>query len=417
MADDAVLAAVREALERQPDSVPLRLHFASLLLNSGAEARALEHFSIVLMADPTNLDALEGASKAALALGDAKRAAAYGQLVAALRAGTWAEPDPPLVENVDDSVPTKAAVQDSRDAPDGAEESPWWEVALPGITLADVGGLASVKQRIEASFLGPLRNPELRAAFGVSLRGGLLLYGPPGCGKTFLARGTAGELGAHFMSVGLSDVLDMWVGMSERNLHSIFEAARRASPCVLFFDEVDALGQRRTQLRHHAAVRGVVNQLLAEMDGVNSTNEGVYVLAASNHPWDIDPALLRPGRLDRMALVEPPDSQARAAILRYHLRDRPTSDVDVEAIARRTERFSGADLAHICQSAAEIALSESTRAGRVIPIGQTHLQQAMRDIRPSTGAWFETARNFVLFANDSGTYDDLANYMRDNKLL
>ncbi|MGE5719397.1 MAG: ATP-binding protein, partial [Nocardioidaceae bacterium] len=215
-----------------------------------------------------------------------------------------------------------------------------------GITLADVGGLAEVKRRLELSFLAPMRNPELRAQFGKSLRGGLLLWGPPGCGKTFIARALAGELAANFYEVGLSDVLDMYVGSSERNLHSVFDAARRNRPCLLFFDEIDALGQKRSHLRHGgSAMRGVVNQMLAELDGASSDNEGIFVLAASNHPWDVDSALLRPGRFDRTVLVLPPDPGAREAILRFHLRGRPAEPLDLRSLAKSTEGFSGADLA------------------------------------------------------------------------
>ncbi|HSK91180.1 MAG TPA: ATP-binding protein [Euzebyales bacterium] len=199
-----------------------------------------------------------------------------------------------------------------------------------------------VKRRLEASFLAPLRHPEIRARFGKSLRGGLLLWGPPGCGKTFIARALAGELGASFYVVGLNDVLDMWIGSSERNLHAVFDTARRNSPCVLFFDEIDALGHKRTQLRGAGAMRGVVNQFLAELDGAGTDNEGVFVLAATNHPWDVDPALLRPGRFDRMLLVLPPDAEAREAILRPHRRGKPTEALDLRRILRATDGFSGA---------------------------------------------------------------------------
>jgi SpoVK/Ycf46/Vps4 family AAA+-type ATPase len=299
-----------------------------------------------------------------------------------------------------------------RDDPAAAD----WMSERPAVTLADVAGMDAVKRRLQVAFLGPLRNPELRRAFGKSLRGGLLLYGPPGCGKTFIARATAGELGAKFISVGLSEVLDMWFGESEKHLHEIFETARRSAPAVLFFDEVDAFGQKRSNLRHSMG-RNVVAQLLAELDGVGDSNDGVFVLAASNHPWDIDSALLRPGRLDRMTLVVPPDVEARAAILDLHLAERPVGDVNIASMAVRTEGFSGADLAHLCESAAEVALEDSIVTGQVRSISQDDLEQALRELRPSTRQWFETARNFVMFANDGGMYDDLMNYMRANRLL
>src|SRR5205085_7879572 len=141
---------------------------------------------------------------------------------------------------------------------------------------ADVGGMEEVKRRLHVALIGPIRNPELREAYRKSLRGGLMLYGPPGCGKTFIARATAGELGAKFISVGLAEVLDMWIGQSEKHVHEIFQSARRNAPCVIFFDEIDALGQKRS-LQRHSGGRTVVNQLLAEMDSVNADNKGIFV--------------------------------------------------------------------------------------------------------------------------------------------
>ena len=271
-----------------------------------------------------------------------------------------------------------------------------------------------VKQRLELALLGPMRNPQLAQAFGKTVGGGLLLYGPPGCGKTFIARAVAGELGAAFAEVGIDDVLDMWTGQSERNLAQLFAAARRNAPCVLFLDEVDALGQKRSHLTHSSSMRNVVNQLLAEMDTERS---GVFVLGATNHPWDVDPALRRPGRFDRMLLVLPPDTPARSAILRHHLRDRPVGALDVERVAAVTEHFSGADLAHVVTTAAERALAESLRQGRLVPLTTADLERAAREVRPSTGPWFGTARNVVTFGNTDGSYDELAHYLRRHRNL
>jgi SpoVK/Ycf46/Vps4 family AAA+-type ATPase len=207
----------------------------------------------------------------------------------------------------------------------------------------------------------------------------------------------------------------MYVGQSERNLHDVFELARRSAPCVVFLDEVDALGQKRTQLRH-SGMRSTVNQLLHELDGVADDNQGVFVLAATNAPWDVDAALRRPGRLDRTLLVLPPDAEARAEILRYHLRDRPVGGIDLRALAARTDGFSGADLAHLCDTATERALVDSARTGTVRLIGMADLEGALAELRPSTGPWFESARNVALFANEGGQYDDLLAYMKKHRL-
>jgi SpoVK/Ycf46/Vps4 family AAA+-type ATPase len=381
-------------------------------MQSGGEQAALQHYVTVLAKDPASVPALEGAAAAAEAIGDRTRASGYRQLLNALR-GAATEPapgraDPASGPERNERVPVTRAAGDS---------TAWWEVEWPNLGLKDVGGMQQVKRRLDVAFLGPMRNPELRKAYGKSLRGGLLLYGPPGCGKTFIARATAGELGARFLGIGLSDVLDMWFGNSERRLHEIFQHARRSAPCVVFFDELDAIGQKRANLQGAGSMRNVVNQLLAEMDGIGPDNEGVFLLGATNHPWDVDSALLRPGRFDRMALVLPPDEPARAAILDHHLKGKPATAVDVRAIASKTEGFSGADLAHLCESATELAMEESVTTGKVRSITTADFLQALRQVKPSTRGWFETARNFVLFANQSGTYDDLQQYMRSKKLL
>ena len=404
MPNEELLAALLTALEHDPGSVPIRVHVGRLLLEGGNPTAALEHFARALGQEPANIDAIVGARSAATALGDTARADAYSKLERAMSAPAEPPPEPVLATGE-----TKSGA--------GAADAPWWESITPGITLDDVGGMDAVKKRLEVSFFGPMRNPDLQRAFGISLRGGLLLYGPPGCGKTFMARAIAGQLGAHFIPVGLSDVYDMWFGESERKLHELFEGARRQRPSVLFFDEIDALGQRRSQLRNQSLLRSVVNQLLAELDGVRTENEGVYVLAATNHPWDVDSALLRPGRFDRIAFVGPPDQGARAAILHYHLRERPVGELNLAKLAADTADFSGADLAHLCASATELALADSVALGHLRPIGDSDLRSALKEIRPSTAAWFETARNFVLFANQAGTYDDLQDYMRTHKLL
>ena len=189
------------------------------------------------------------------------------------------------------------------------------ELERPKISFADVGGMESLKEEIRLKILHPLANPELYKMYGKSVGGGILMYGPPGCGKTYLARATAGEAKAAFLAVGIEDVLDMWLGNSERRLHQLFETARQNTPCMLFFDEVDALGAKRSDMRASAA-RMLVNQFLSELDGVSHSNEGVLILAATNAPWHVDSAFRRPGRFDRVLFVPPPDAAARQDILR-----------------------------------------------------------------------------------------------------
>lgn len=162
-------------------------------------------------------------------------------------------------------------------------------------------------------------------------------------------------------------------------------------------------------------MRGVVNQLLSELDGVGADNEGVFVLAATNHPWDVDSALLRPGRFDRMLFVVPPDGPAREAILRLHLRGKPTEALDLRRIVKATEGLSGADLALICDHATERAMEASLQSGATRPISQNDLVDAVRNVRPSVEPWLETARNFAVYSNESGAYDELLAYLKKRR--
>jgi SpoVK/Ycf46/Vps4 family AAA+-type ATPase len=416
--DPSVTAALEAAVSGDPENVPLRVHLAELLMQSGHPAQALKHASAALERQPDYLAALVLAAAAARDLGDGDRATSYQRLADALNRAASS----PAVSSGEQAP---AAIAAGGPVPDTADElletwlasSPPAEpevgsLSAPTITLADVGGMEPVKRRLDLSFLSPMQNPSMRETFGKSLRGGLLLWGPPGCGKTYIARALAGELGARFYEVGLSDVLDMWIGSSERNISKVFDIAREHAPCLLFFDEIDALGHKRSQLRGGGvAMRGVVNQLLSELDGALTDNEGVFVLAATNHPWDVDTALLRPGRFDRTCLVVPPDRDARRAILELRLRNRPTRGVDLNKIAASTEGRSGADLALICEHAIERAMEASIASGEIRPITQADLMDGVSQTRGSVQAWLEHARNFVQFGNETGAYDELADYL------
>ncbi len=405
MNPDPLFDSLRAAVESAPHDLPLRVHFAEMLASRGQRAEAVRQAAAVLQQDPENVAALSIITGGAGVAQEGVRG--LDERGSALSQGEQEELRR-LEADLEGVIPP--AFVDDNPVSTGA-----FEVEKVGLRLADVGGMTEVKARLEAAFLAPLRNPELVQLYGKSLRGGLLLYGPPGCGKTFIARAAAGEMGAQFLAVSLAEILDMYVGQSERNVHELFETARRCAPCIVFLDEIDALGQKRSHLRNSAA-RGTVNQLLSEMDGIDNVNEGVYVLAATNHPWDVDVALRRPGRFDRMLLVLPPDAEAREAILQYHLRSRPVANIDVRRLAKMTDGYSGADLAYVCENAAERALLDSARSGTVRMIGMEDLEQGVRDVRPSIGPWLETAKNVAEFANEGGTYDELLAYLRKRRL-
>jgi AAA+ superfamily predicted ATPase len=445
--DPTVLASLRKAVEAMPDDMPLRVHLATLLLQAGQRDEAIRHVGAVLQRDPGNTEALALLQRPAApapsppagpAGPDNASAGTVPPASSVPPSGPPSPAGPPAPEpglsgprrqdrsadfdwsqaesELSDVLPPMFVGSEETSADSASAPAEAYDAERTTLKLADVAGMNQVKQRLEAAFLAPMRNPELRKLYGKSLRGGLLLYGPPGCGKTFIARAVAGELGARFMAVSFADIIDMFVGQSERNIHELFEIARRNAPCVLFLDEVDAIGQKRSQLRN-TPMRSAVNQLLLELDDVGGGNEGVFLLAATNHPWDVDSALRRPGRFDRTLLVLPPDNAAREAIFRFHLRDRPVAGVNLGRLAKVTDGYSGADIAHICETASERALLDSINRGEARMIGQPDLEASAAEVKPSLGAWFDTARNVALFANEGGAYDDLADYLKKRRLI
>lgn len=405
MAEDAVIQELAAAVERSPELAELRLHLATLLVERGRYAEALTHCSAVLAQDSSNTRAVTLLQQCSAGLAGASAPTAPAEPA---RGFDWTAAEKEVADIVKPAFVSEPA--------EAVNENDYDALQRTSVRLDDIAGMSEVKKQLELSLLGPIRNPELMKAFKVSARGGLLLYGPPGCGKTYIAKAVSGELGANFYQVGIADVLSRWLGESEHSVRSIFDNARRNAPCVLFFDEVDALGHRRSALSGSAGLRTVVNALLEELDSATSNNDGVYVLGATNAPWDVDAALRRPGRFDRMIFVSLPDAEARAAIMKLHLQDRPVEGINLASVAKRTDGFSGADLAHVCDTATQLAMAESLRSGQVRPVQMSDIDAAVAQIRPSTGPWFETARNVVEFSNRDGTYDDLAKYMRRNKL-
>lgn len=446
---DENLEALREALSLSPENVPLRVHLAECLHRAGQGDEAIAHFREALKRSPEDDRPRVALARCYLDLGRVGHAAVLAELLvrrssptadafeilarvrlsegglddarAALRAAVELDPavaKMPLARDlgIQEESETEPAPAEETAVPtirevasdEGLVADPDFE--RPKIDFSHVGGMEEVKEEIAMKVIRPLAHPELFEAYGKKVGGGVLLYGPPGCGKTHLARATAGEAKANFQAVGLHDVLDMWIGRSERNLHAVFEGARNRTPCVLFFDEVDALGAKRSDMSH-ADGRHSINQFLSELDGATGNNEGLLVLAATNAPWQVDSAFRRPGRFDRLVFVPPPDAAARAAILEVQLRGKPCADLDLDAVAKRTDRFSGADLKAVVDLAVEAKLRHALKHGKPTPISTKDLVTAAKSVRPSTAEWFATAKNHVLFANEGGAYDDVARYM------
>lgn len=280
------------------------------------------------------------------------------------------------------------------------------------VRFSDVGGLSQIKDQIRKRIILPFQKPGLFARFKRKAGGGILLYGPPGCGKTLLARATAGECDAAFYNVSIADVLDMYIGESEHRLHAIFERARSSTPAVLFFDELEALGGKRQYTRESTSSK-LVSQFLAEMDGFAQENTGVLVLGATNVPWSIDSAFRRPGRFDRMLFVPPPDQDARIAILDLLLSNRPiANDINVRLIASKTSGFSGADLRNLVETATDEAIEETLEKEEEVPISNAHIRQALKEVKPTTIDWLTSARNYARYANEAGHYDEVLAFLK-----
>ena len=453
--DHSVFQALESAVAgmppTDPSAVPVRIHLAGLYLSGGMAELALAHSVTVLAIAPQDTSALSLAAAAAAATGKDELADSYRLLHAALltpeaagmptantrESGASRTPEPatpepstpelstPELSTPEPSTSERASQPGPADpalaglfgfAAEPTREPIGWDTGDPrAVTLADVAGMADVKRRLQRSLLGPMANPTLSEAFGKQLRGGLLLWGPPGTGKTFIARALSGELGARFLSATPADIYGSFFGQSEQNVARLFGEARREAPGVVFLDELDAIGGRRSR-RNTDQARAVVNQLLTELDGLAS-NDGVYVLAATNAPWDVDDALRRPGRFDRTILVLPPDEAARSALLGMELSDRPVAPgIDLARLVRATETYSGADLVRVVEAATERALERSMDLGLVSPVTEADLQAAVRDTPASTRSWLSTAATYLAHVGDGEDFHELRGYLRSHKI-
>ncbi|HEY9679693.1 MAG TPA: AAA family ATPase [Drouetiella sp.] len=441
MSNDAV-NSLKKAVEVSPDNVPLRVHLADTLRGLSRYEEAQREYTTALSLDPDNESVKVGLANTFYQLGKYMQAlvitedlvgssstppGAYllharillndGEVDKAVQQYKLAiEADPSLA---DESLSERLGVNaDSEsDVVDGKiragyndEDSYDPDVERAKTKFSDVGGMEAVKEQIRMKIIYPMTNPDVYKAYGKKMGGGILMYGPPGCGKTHLARATAGEINAGFISVGINEVLDLWVGGSERNLHDVFEKARRNKPCVLFFDEVDALAASRTSMK--SSGRHVINQFLAELDGIESNNEGVLILAATNAPWHLDSAFRRPGRFDRIIFVPPPDKPARTEILRIMLQGKPSENIDYEHISKKSENFSGADLHALVDQTLEKKIEQAMREGKTKPITTKDLEANLKEVKPSTMEWFASAKNYALYSNEGGAYDDIRKYLK-----
>lgn len=433
--DDNAINNLREALKFSPDNIPLKLHLADMLLKANRLDEAVIEFSELLKLS-SDMRAKTGLAKTFFLQGEyAKCNVILEDLIssgtqdfdvlilharALLRENSVSSAinvykkalqlNPSFQdEELDKELRMPSSVENDSD-----EEQNSYFIQKPAINFSDVGGMTNVKKEIELKIIKPLQHPELYKAYGKKIGGGILLYGPPGCGKTYLAKATAGQIKSRFISIGLSDILDMWIGNSEKNLHHVFEVARQNTPTVLFFDEIDALGASRSDMKQSSG-RHLINQFLQELDGIDSNNDGILIIGATNTPWHLDQAFRRPGRFDRIIFVPPPDAPARESILQLKLKGKPVDVIDFSSLAQKLENYSGADIEAIIDIAVEEKLEAAFADGVPKPITTKDLLNAIKKHKPSTQEWFGTAKNFALFANESGIYDDILQHLKIKK--
>ena len=399
--------ALRAALALTPDNHALRLMLAETLADDGASAEAAAEYRTLLDADALPADELLAAANTAIDAGDFSLA---GELAEAARRAGIVEGVAELTRRIDASLGLEGVMQIARHGgPDGTAPVVEFESART-TTFSDIGGLEDVKKTIHRTIILPFQRSELYERYGRRVGGGVLLFGPPGCGKTMLARATATECGLPFSNVRIEEILDPYFGVSESNLRDVFEQARRAAPCVLFLDELDAIGFAR---RKHvgSAGRSLVDQLLQELDSIGSENDEMLILAATNAPWDVDDAVKRPGRFDRVVFVPPPDEEARRTILEQLVAGRPTDAIDIERLARQTALFSGADIHALVERAIDVVIDEALDTGEARPLRTADFDGALARMRPTTLEWLATARNYVEFANKDGSYDEVMQFL------
>lgn len=286
----------------------------------------------------------------------------------------------------------------------------------PTTAFKDVVGLEEVKEWSKVNVLMPLSKPDLAKRYKKTFGGGMLLYGPPGCGKTYFCSALAGESKLSFIKVKLSGIFDMWLGNTEKNIANLFKTARKNKPCIIFFDEVDALGGQRTGEGHgNKWADMAVNQILMEITEIEEKKEEILVIGATNAPWNVDNALKRSGRLGKFVYIAPPNQEMRAQLFKMYLTNLPTEKkIDFEKLAKTSEDFAATDVKAVCEEATAAAFKEACKTGETKPITMSSLEAAIKGERSDLLEWYNSASKMIIEAELKEFYPEL--YEEINKL-
>ena len=283
----------------------------------------------------------------------------------------------------------------------------------PERSFKDIGGLEKVKESICLKIIEPLKRPEVFRHFGKKMGGGILMYGPPGCGKSLIAEATAGECNATFFNIKASDLKSKFVGETEKNVARLFKEAREQQPSIIFFDEFESVGAERSSASPYD--KSMVSQLLAESDGLGNKNQQILLIAATNEPWSVDIALRREGRFGSGIFVPPPDLKARIAILKILLKGKPLGvNIDAESLALLTEGYSGADLEELCNSAAEEAIKDCLKKNKLRDLEVEDFKKILKKKAPSTPLWFKKAYRWVEANAEEDYFKELLEFKAEN---
>ena len=397
----AAAVRVERALQRDPANASAHLLLARIHLTEGNRPKAVEHYRRALEIDGSITDPALTADLGKVSRPPTERLSS-------------------ISDESDHGAPDEDFTQEFFDDPFDEPLPADWRPDIffsPGdaerlrVTFNDVGGMEQLKEEIRLKIIYPLQHPELYKAYGRKTGGGILLYGPPGCGKTLILRATAGEVACNYFAVGLHEIFDPYYGSIERNLHQIFETARANTPCVLVFDELDSIAPDRREIRD-SQMRNIVNQFLSELDGIRSENHRILVIGATNSPWQLDPAIRRPGRFDQAIFVPPPDEAARLEIIKLFAQDKPIAKLEPHELAKVTAGFSGADLKWVFERAAELALADALHAGKKIPLTMELLRNVARQHAPSIQAWIEGVKQHAPATAQDAIYNEVRKFLQ-----